>query len=192
MALARAEVERMTEMLLTEAITDTLTDAAIPYRDIVTLTYKSDGGVAAMQTDTATLLALRSRLVRAALTEVQSAEGVPIKIPLASVLGLNLASSLPAVSVNMRLSRSINAYFLSTFEDRGINQTRHSIVFRISVEVYLLVPSRARSVTVERDFPLTETVIVGDVPDAYTHIDRLTDDITEEEIDDIYDFGAGN
>jgi len=34
------------------------------------------------------------------------------------------------------------------------------------------------------------TVIVGDVPDAFTQIVRLTDDITESDIDDIFDFGA--
>ncbi len=190
--LARAEVERTTEALLAEAITDSLTNAAIPYRDIVTLTYKSDGSVAAMQTDTAILLDLRTTLVRAALSSMLAAESIPLKIPLASVLGLNFAPSAPAFSVKMHLSRNVNAYFLSTFEECGINQTRHSIVFRLSIEVYLLIPSRARHITVMRDFPLTETVIVGNVPDAYTQIHRLTDDITEEELDDIYDFGAGN
>lgn len=187
--LARTEVERMTEHLLAEAVVNELESAEVPYSDIVTLTYKSDGSVASMQTDTAELLRLRTQLVRAALSSVKRVEAIPAEVPLFAVLGLNFSSS-PTLSLHMSLSRSVNAYFLSSFEERGINQTRHTILFRISVEVYLLIPSRAKRITVERDFPLTETVIVGNVPDAYTHIHRLTDDISEGEIDDIYDFGA--
>ena len=188
--LARAEIEKRTEHVLGDAIAKELEANHIPYRDIITLTYQSDGSVAAMQTDTAELLRLRTQLVKAALRMIDKEEEIPTKIPLASLLGINVLGGSPTFPVRMRLSQNVNAYFLSRFEAMGINQTRHSIVFRISIEVYVLIPSHAQSLTVVRDFPLTETLIVGAVPDAYTHINRLTDDITEGEIDDIYDFGA--
>jgi hypothetical protein len=37
---------------------------------------------------------------------------------------------------------------------------------------------------------VAETLIVGEVPDALTQINRLTEEISEEEIDDVNDFGA--
>ena len=115
-----------------------------------------------------------------------------VAIPIASLIGINFFPSRPTINVNLRLSESINAYFLSNFEEQGINQTRHSILFHLTLEVLVLVPSHTKRITVSREFPFAETVIVGDVPDAYTKISRLTDDITETEIDDIYDFGAAN
>lgn len=188
--LARTEVERMSEQLLAEAIDNVLSRDDVSYRDIVTLTYKTDGSVAALRADTASLLRLRTQLSRAALLSLRSAESIPLSIPISSIFGFNAIPSSHSIQVSMRLSRSFNAYFTSIFEECGINQTRHTILFSIAVEVYVLIPSRAKAITVKRDLPLAETVIVGAVPDAYTHIHRLTDDITEAEIDDIYDFGA--
>ena len=190
MTLTEAEAKQEIEARLTEAIAAELAALPTRYSDIVTLQYTTDGTVAALSADTARLIHIRTSLVHAMLTALSDDGGMVARVPIASLLGVNLIPSTPTLSVPLSLTRAINAYFVSDFRESGINQTLHRILFCVTLEVYALVPGHTMTVTVTREFPFAETLIVGKVPDAYTHIHRLTDDITEEEIDDIYDFGA--
>ena len=190
--LAEKEAERKIESLVGTAIADALGDAGATYSDIIKLTYKENGSVASLQADTARLLAFRTVLLKSILDRIAKEAPIEVSVPVASLLGLNFFPSSRAVDVRLRISESVNAYFVSEFEEQGINQTRHSILFCFTLDILVLVPNDTQRITVTRKFPFAETIIVGDVPDAYTKISRLTDDITESEIDDIYDFGAGN
>ncbi|MBO7292720.1 MAG: sporulation protein YunB [Clostridia bacterium] len=191
-ALAEAEAIRRAEDVITTAVHHSLTEEPTLYTDTIKISYRQDGGVASLVTDTARLLKARTRLSLAVLSALRSEEDMEIRIPLSAILGLRFLPSTPSLSLTLRPTKSLNAYFVSRFEEQGINQTRHSILFYLSIDVAVLIPGRIHRVSIEREFPFTETVIVGDVPDAYTKIDRLTDDITETELDDIYDFGATN
>ena len=187
--LAAKATEQKTEGLIASAVYRELSSQATRYADIVTLSYKENGSVAALRTDTGALLALRTRLSLAALSSL-SDEDLRVEVPIASLFGLNFLPSRPSVPFTLRLTKSLNAYFTSSFTECGINQTRHRVLFCFEISIAILIPGGTKTVTVLREFPLTETVIVGDIPDAYTKIDRLTDDITETEIDDLYDYGA--
>lgn len=188
--LAKKEAERRIELLLTDAITKEIADNNALYSEIITLTYKENGSVSSLRADTAKLIAFRTTLLKRLMAYISEDTSLSVAVPLASVLGLNFFPSAPSLHIALRLSESMNAYFLSRFEERGINQTKHSILFYLTLDILVLVPSNPQKITVSREFPFAETIIVGDVPDAYTKISRLTDDITESEIDDIYDFGA--
>ena len=76
------------------------------------------------------------------------------------------------------------------FTERGINQTLFEMYITFEVTVTLSMPLRSVEVPISTRYLLAETVIVGDVPEAFTDINRTFDDITESEIDDINDFGA--
>ncbi len=187
--LAAAAATKKAEGLISDAIYRELLEEPARYADIITLSFKENGSIAALYTDTSALLTLRSRLAIAVLSSLDE-EDLKIEVPLSSVLGTNFLPSHPALPLSLRLTKSMNAYFTSSFTECGINQTRHRILFCFEIDIAVLIPAGTKTVTVLREFPLAETVIVGDIPDAYTKIDRLTDNITESEIDDIYDFGA--
>ena len=92
----------------------------------------------------------------------------------------------------MRLvpANALTGHLESSFSEEGINQTRHKIWVSVKVKITFLLPNYEKNSEVSVKIPLVETVLLGNVPDAYTKINRLTDDIEESEIDDIYDFGA--
>ena len=190
MALAEAEGIRRSEALITATVARRMQENATAYDEIVAIAYKSDGSVSSLRVDAPHLLGIRSELVGAILSEMQEEEYITAEIPVSSLIGLNFLPSTPNVAFELRCTRSINAYFVSRFQEQGINQTHHSIRLYLSFDILLLIPGGQKVITVTRELPIAETVIVGDVPDSYTEIHRLTDDITETEIDDIYDFGA--
>ena len=55
----------------------------------------------------------------------------------------------------------------SSFKSGGINQTVHSVSMRVKTTVNIILPCGLTSVSLETAVPVTETVIVGNVPDIF-------------------------
>ena len=72
----------------------------------------------------------------------------------------------------------------STFDDAGINQTRHQIMLNIDATVYIVIPWYKTNVELSTNFVIAETVIVGTVPEYFTRVDG-----SENVVDDINDYG---
>ena len=66
------------------------------------------------------------------------------------------------------------------FIESGINQTLYRISFDVDVNIAIVFPFRYIEVPIKIETVIAETVIVGDVPDAFTHFD-LNGDITSQD-----------
>ena len=77
---------------------------------------------------------------------------------------------------------------ISSFQSAGINQTLHRILVQIKVDISAIIPGYTASGTIDTQFVIAETVIVGNVPEAYTHVISGNDDVLGE----INDYGALN
>ena len=165
--IAEAESIKRVEALITESVSVALQKEDTPYREIVSLAYKADGGVASLQVDTRRLLALRTQLLTDLLASLQSRENMQIAIPLSSLIGLNFLPASTAFSLDLRVTKSINAYFSSQFEESGINQTLHQVTMLVSVDVAVLALGKTNSFTIASEVVVAETVIVGVVPDTF-------------------------
>ena len=64
----------------------------------------------------------------------------------------------------------MNTQLISEFSEAGINQTLHRILLEVSVDVSAIIPGYTTSVDVTTNFVVAETVIVGSIPDSYTHV----------------------
>ncbi len=191
-ALARVEGNNKIGRLLEDAVYTALGDASVTYSDFIHLTFQSDGSVAALESDLVKCNLICVKSLRQLLDSLNKIARVESAIPVGNLTGMALLSGKGGVCrVEFLFTGAGKAYLESRFSEAGINQTRHEIRLVLAVESLLLLPGREEKNTTVRAIPLAETVIVGRVPDAYTEIHRMTDDITESEIDDIYDFGAG-
>ena len=70
----------------------------------------------------------------------------------------------------------------------GINQTLHQITLIISADVHFIMPWYRTKGNFETDFLLAETIIVGEVPDAYTNV---IESVGSDMAGDLFDFAAG-
>lgn len=189
--LATVEASNRVSSIVARAITKQLTDSPLLYSDLITLQYKSDGSVAAMNTNMPKLLQARGLLTEAVLAELRNSAFQRVSLPVGMLSGIELLSGVgPTLTLDLLVAERLEAYMESTFESTGINQTIHRISLTLDITVTIIHPAGEDSVTIHRSGCVAETVIVGDVPDAYTNINRLTDTITETDIDDLYDFGA--
>lgn len=189
--VAESEARNKIVDILEEAVLEEIEAADLKYSDIIRLSYKSDGSIAGLECELPVALRIRSSVAKKLLVYFTDADRMTVSVPLGSVSGVEwLSGRGPTVDIKLVLAHGLRAYIGSDFKEEGINQTLHRVTVCLDVEVGVLTPTCVTTVRVANAYPIAETVIVGDVPDAYTKINRFTDDITETEIDDIYDFGA--
>lgn len=189
--LAERETETYFTTLLSRTVNEKMREIGCKYTDFIHITYKDDGTVSSLETDHISCNFVCTEIAVSALKNVSASEYRSVSIPAGNLTGLPMFSGKgPVCNVNLLLANGFSAHLESTFTEAGINQTIHRITIVMKIRVTLLVPGRETDFEIRHSFPLAETIILGAVPDAYTKIHRLTDDITETEIDDIYDFGA--
>lgn len=159
--------------------------------DFIRLSYDSEGGVTALQTDTAAIAVASASITEAAIQTLCREKQVVVQIPIGNLSGGALFMGRgPNISVPITVSKAITCEIENEFYDSGINQTVHRIVAEIETEAYALLPFSVKKFPIEAEVCLAETIIVGRIPDAYTKINRLGEDLAESDIDDIFDFGA--
>jgi len=135
-------------------------------KSFVKVIYNKDGMVTSVETDGIEVNRFASLLSESILKEIKEREYEKIKVPLGSVTGKNLLSSL-GFSIPYRVipSGKVSVTPQSVFQEAGINQTVHKLKMNVSVKVKILFPFIDREETINREIIVSETVIVGDIPE---------------------------
>ena len=170
-ALARARVENAVTRIVNDAVDGTLTSEAISYSDLVTLEKDAAGQVSVLAANTAQLNALRTEILDQVLTQVEQLDSQELGVPLGSLTGFATASDLgPVLPVRVLTAAVPTADFENVFTSAGINQTLHRIMLNVRVECTLLIPGGTVDTAVEAQVCAAETLLVGQVPDAYLEL----------------------
>ena len=94
--------------------------------------------------------------------------GVALYIPLGSFSGIPIFSGLgPIVEVAAMPYASVGCQFLSKFEMAGINQTLHKIYLSVNTVVSMVFPFSSVEVNEISDVLVSESLIIGEIPDTY-------------------------
>ncbi|MBO5051004.1 MAG: sporulation protein YunB [Clostridia bacterium] len=189
--LAVAAAQNKIGGLVAHAFTSSLDEEDVEYENLITIRYRTDGSVASISCRMQGLNRARNALLLAVIEGLSGEDGVEVSLPIGNLLGGEAFSGRgPRIPIRILLAQGAHAHMESDFRTEGINQTLHRVLFSVTVNLTIMTPSRPIQTKVTQTYCVAETLIVGDVPDAFTQINRLTGDITEEELDDINDYGA--
>ena len=131
------------------------------YDDIIHIEKDEEGNISLMRADTVMQNYLASQVVLKCNDRFKKYESVGVKIPIGY---LTLAPG-PSITVKMRQVGNINTSYESVFESAGINQTRHKIYLNVDMKIRVIVPLKSRDVEVSCQIPVSDTIIVGKIPD---------------------------
>ena len=92
-----------------------------------------------------------------------------VSVPIGSFTGIRLLNGRGfSVPLRMSFQSDVNVSFESEIVSAGINQSCHRIYIKVSVQSYSQSKTFSTGSRYETDFVLSETVIVGDVPEFVT------------------------
>lgn len=171
--------------ILNDKVYDFLKENGLSYSELANITYGNDFDVKAIEIDSVKLNKIKSGIVSLVQKEICNNGDFSIDIPVGTIIGNGFTINRgPTIPINMIMSSAVESNVISTFEGSGINQTLHKIVLRLKINTYILMPWYRSNCILETDFVLTETVIVGKVPDAFTVVIESENDNTGGLIND--------
>ena len=174
--------------MMDKAMDTALSDASISPNTVDNVIYDENGKILSIETDTTKLIKVKTEFTKA-FTSLLNKQGniIKISVPLGTLLGHEYTIGRgPKISFNLQFSCTVNAELKSNFSDAGVNNTLHTMELQVTNHIYVIIPWGHYSQTVSTKYIVSETVIVGAVPEAFTNINGADDEIT----DDIVDHGA--
>lgn len=183
------ECHKAVSGIINKVVLDELERGGADYSTLVTLSTDSVGDVTSVQSNIVNINRLKARVADRVEKEIAQLSEVKIKIPIGTLSGFKL---LHGKGFNVGMSVTplgyANTTIISEFTEAGLNQTLHRIVIEISAEVDAIIPGFESHVVVTTSITAAETVIVGKVPNAYTHVISDSGDIAGL----LNDYGADN
>ncbi len=169
--------------MIDRAVNDELTalDEAADYGALVKMTYSDDGRITSVQSNTAAINRVRSAILDEVNDRLFSGELITAQLSAGTLSGISAFYGAGGnVEMVIEPTGYADAVFISEFSSAGINQTLHRIIMRATVEAAAFIPLYSVETTVSGDFLIAETVIVGEIPESYTHIISVGGDPVED------------
>ena len=180
------ECHEMVTRVINDAVLAELENENADYSKLVNLTTNADGEVISLESNVMNINKLKTRIAQRLEREIERLSEVDIQIPIGTLLGIQLLHGKGfSVGMTVQPMGFATASIISEFSDAGLNQTLHRIVIEIKAEVDAIIPGFSTRVPVKTTIVAAETVIVGRVPNAYTHV------VASESLDGyLNDYGA--
>lgn len=151
------------------------------YENLVILERDNENHVTALQTDVIAIGQIKTQIANGLFEELEYLEETGLEISLGSVFAPNYFSGRgPKIKIGMNSLIQAYAEFVSSFSAAGINQTRHNIIIEVHAGFRILTPFGAEDHEIVTSYPVTDTVIVGTVPEQYTYIDDTRENLLEK------------
>ena len=169
--LAEARVRNQITRMADQTVSDVLADAAVSSGDLISVRTGENGEISMLTTDTARLNRLRTEVLEEMVAQVETLDSHDLGVPLGSVTGIDLLSALgPRLPVRVLTVASTDADFRNEFTSAGINQTHYRVMLDVTISARLLLPGGVVATEVTAPVCVAETVVVGQVPDAYLNL----------------------
>ena len=170
-SISEATMRASTTVAVNDAVYDTLSDD-MRYEDLVTVSRNDSGEIVGVSANSLKInkIARDTASISQSNLKNLSLNGIPI--PLGALTGIEAFAGLgPSIHFRIIPVSSVSCDFSSTFESVGINQTKHSIYLNIIADISIVMPSRTENFAVTTEILVGESIIVGQVPDAYLQSD---------------------
>ena len=170
-------VEIRSKSLATRAMNSSIADVvmnSIVYDDLVNIISDEFGNISMIQANSLEINNLSKDLAQTCESRIEEYGKVGVTIPLGTFTGIPLLVGVgPRIKIKMTPVGSVMCRFISHFETAGINQTVHKIYVNIIANVGVVMPLTSRSFKAEQEVLISESVIVGQVPEVYLYSDTL-------------------
>ncbi len=183
------ECEAYAKTMLTETVSSVLTnDKANEYfADVMQFTYNNEGYVSTYSLNMLSANKIRAFLTTDIISEIKANNSLKLHVSAGTLSGIAFFYGKgPKLEVDLTALYGITCDLTSEFSDSGINQTLHTLRLEFTANTSVKEPLTSDRIILKTTLPISETVIVGDIPEAYTFILHAN----EEDENMINDYGA--
>lgn len=175
------------DQLINRSVSDELKQEETEYGKLVELVTGDNGEIISVESNSVNINLLKAGISERMNRELRDFAALEIMIPIGTLTGIQM---LHGKGFNVGMTVTPIGYadtrLKSEFTSAGLNQTHHRILVEITVKADAIVLGYSTDVTITTTVVAAETIIVGKVPDAYTHVTSYDDDL----MGTLQDYGA--
>jgi sporulation protein YunB len=166
-AVAEVEARRLGLEAVNRVVTEKV-GQTLRHEDLVQYEKDSAGRIAAYRVNTPLINQVAAGAARTVQEELRKLGDQPFGVPLGALTGSTLLSNTgPRFPVRLVPAGTVAIDIQQEFQGEGINQTRHRIWLKATATMRIVLPLLTREIAVTQEMPLSETVIVGPVPESF-------------------------
>ena len=160
---AQAKVTQVINEEVTACLADTAQAAWIR------LERDAQGGISLLEVNSQQVNNLKLAVTEAVLHQLEAEDVCDFSVPLGTLLAPEIFTSKgPMLSLDVGLDSVVSTDIATSWQGAGINQTAHRVTLRVQVDMVLALSfDQHIETSVVTDYLVTETVLVGKVPEAY-------------------------
>lgn len=99
-----------------------------------------------------------------------------MEVPLGTLTGITALSGRgPDVGIRLHQIGAVDIELKNSFVSTGLNQTRYSLRLTVNAELSAILPAHSTDIKVSDEYIISETVIVGELPDTYVADPQFSD-----------------
>ncbi len=147
----------------------------ITYDDLCTIEKDEANDVCLIKMNSININKLNSKIALEIQEKLNDTTISKFYIRLGSFTGITLLSGRgPNLEVRMSTIGEVTTELKSEFEEMGVNQTLHRLYINVNCNVSLLTPFKDVDDNITAQVLISETVISGDIPDAYYDLEGIS------------------
>lgn len=174
-----ANTQTQVQSYATKAINYAIADSMnqnVSYGDLISIIKDDSDNVSYIEANSVRINVLSKTMSRVVMSNFLEFAKIPIKIAIGSFSGIAVFSGLgPKIAFQVNPYGEVNCFFNSSFESAGINQTYHKLYMIITLKVNIVFPFRQLSIFSDAEVLLSESLIVGKIPEVYLNSGKLTE-----------------
>lgn len=170
-AVAEAKTKLAVTKIINEAIHNRIV-GKVSYHDMMEIHKDSQDKIVLMMPNTVKINQLVTETTLEIEKELDTLKNQGLSLPLGLITGSSLfANTGPLINIGVKPVGVIVVDLIDEFVEAGINQTKHRIFLDIKTELKIIVPMMSSVINVSMQVPVTESIIIGPVPQWYMKFD---------------------
>jgi sporulation protein YunB len=146
----------------------------VSYGELINIVRDKNDNVSYIEANAVRINLLSKTMSRTVMSNFLEFAKLPIKISVGSFSGIDILSGVgPKIAFSINPYGQVDCYFTSSFKSAGINQTYHKLYMTISLNVNIVFPFRQLKVESRSEVLLSESLIVGEIPEVYLNSGTL-------------------
>ncbi len=166
--LALTRAQNLATVIINDTVAEMLSEENSSFNDLVNIEYDADGKISSLSADSVGMNRLKSLISVSITKAIGEIEESKISIAAGTLTGSTLLTGRgPKIDLNVHISCSCSIEVRNSFSYSGINQTVHKVMLDITTYVYVLSVGDTLTSEVFTSIPVSETVIIGQIPEIY-------------------------
>ena len=146
----------------------------VSYENLINIQKDNDNNIVALVANAVEINKISSLVSLDVQNYLDNNTESKVTLPIGSILGIKLFGGYgPKINLKTIPVGDVETKFKSEFSDAGINQTKHSIIIEVNVNIKILAPFYTETKTYNNSILVAETVIIGNTPSSYYNIEGI-------------------